>query len=139
MSTNIHDRGQFKHWFWSNLISVFEAPGRKQPWLLFVILCSTSTDLKNIFTEICQTDPDNFKKPLLLMYPIVYWGRDMHSQKYGPAFKIINVRQTLVTSKTMVTDVLNRLFRQKHAFEEFNLSKEMVLPLICKTNNPLMY
>ena len=62
----------------------------------------------------------------------------MHSHKNGPAFKIINVRHTLITSKTIVTDVLNKLFRQKHAFEEFNLSKETVLPLICKTNKPLM-
>ena len=51
----------------------------------------------------------------------------MHFQKNGPAFKIINVRQTLITSKTIVTDVLNRLFRQKHVFKEFDLSKETVL------------
>ena len=58
----------------------------------------------------------------------------MHSHENGPAFKIINVRQTLITSKTIVTDVLNRLFRQKHSFEEFNLSKQTFLSLICKTN-----
>ena len=50
------------------------------------------------------------------------------------ALPVKYVKQALITSKTIISDIPNRLSRQKHAFKEFSFAKELALPSICQTN-----
>ena len=62
------------------------------------------------------------------MHSTAYSVRNMHlkvsnffSKKTAPT---LNVRQTLMTSKNIITDVSKCLLRQKHAFNGFNSSQK---------------